>query len=79
MHENSTNKFFFSVQLEELLDPYLAGTNLGVPYWDWTKNLNIPNIWKDIFTPLKKPNSEHYDMERMKLDFKSLNRKNSFK
>ena len=62
-------------QLEELLEPYLADTDLGVPYWDWTKNLNIPKIWKDIFTPLKEPQSKYYEREREKLQKHSKNRK----
>ena len=28
----------YMVQLEELMEPWLAGTNLGLPYWDWTKD-----------------------------------------
>ena len=66
---------FLTVQLEELLEPYLAGTNLGVPYWDWTKNLNIPNIWKDILTPLKNPHSRAYFGARLATQSKSLTRK----
>ena len=66
---------FLPVQLEELLEPYLADIDLGVPYWDWTKNLKIPNIWKDVFTPLKEPHSKYYDKERERLQRKSLTRK----
>ena len=44
---------FFLVQLEELLEPYLKNTNLGIPYWDWTKNANIPQLWEGILSPLK--------------------------
>ncbi len=67
--------FFFSVQLEELLEPYLSNTYLGVPYWDWTKNLNIPHIWKDILVPLKQPDSKDYEEVLNQLQTKSLKRK----
>ena len=42
-----------SVQLEELLEPYLNDTDLGLPYWDWTKDANIPDVWEDILSPVK--------------------------
>ena len=42
------------VQLEELLEPSLAGTNLGLPYWDWTKDwATIPDLWENISSPIK--------------------------
>ena len=45
--------FVILVQLEELLEPYLKNTDLGLPYWDWTKNATIPDLWEDIFSPIK--------------------------
>ena len=45
--------FVILVQLEELLEPYLKNTDLGLPYWDWTKNGTIPDLWADIFSPIK--------------------------
>ena len=39
----------YMVQLEELMEPWLAGTNLGLPYWDWTKDWDtIPDLWEGI-------------------------------
>ena len=46
----------FLVQLEELLEPYLAGTDLGLPYWDWTKNATVPDLWENINVPIKSHN-----------------------
>ena len=45
--------YSFLVQLEELLEPYLKDTDLGLPYWDWTKNITIPDLWEDIYSPIK--------------------------
>ena len=53
--------FSFSVQLEELLEPYLKDTDLGLPYWDWTKNASIPDLWEDVFSPIK--NYTHTDFD----------------
>ena len=47
----------FSVQLEELLEPYLKDTDLGLPYWDWTKNSTIPDLWEDVYSPIKDYNN----------------------
>ena len=45
------------VQLEELMEPWLAGTNLGLPYWDWTKDWDtIPDLWEEIKSPIKDSN-----------------------
>ena len=52
---------FFSVQLEELLEPYLKDTDLGLPYWDWTKNATIPDLWEDVFSPIKEFNNTDFD------------------
>jgi hypothetical protein len=42
------------VQLEELLEPWLAGTNLGLPYWDWSKDwATIPDLWEGMISPIK--------------------------
>ena len=39
----------YMVQLDELMEPWLAGTNLGLPYWDWTKHCDtIPDLWEGI-------------------------------
>ena len=42
--------------MEELLEPYLKDTNIGLPYWDWTKNTTIPDLWLDIPSPVKEWN-----------------------
>ena len=46
------------MQLEELLEPYLKDTNIGLPYWDWTKNSKIPDLWEDIPSLVKKWNEK---------------------
>ena len=54
---------FVTVQLEELLEPYLKDTDLGLPYWDWSKNTTIPDLWEDIYSPIndyKHPDFESY-------------------
>ena len=48
-----TYLLFNLVQLEELLEPYLKDTDLGLPYWDWTKNITIPDLWEDVYSPVK--------------------------
>ena len=53
--------FVILVQLEELLEPYLKDTDLGLPYWDWTKNASIPDLWEDVFSPIK--NYTHNDFD----------------
>ena len=55
------HSFSFSVQLEELLEPYLSDTDLGLPYWDWTRNTNIPDLWEDVFSPIKDFNHPDFD------------------
>ena len=42
-----------TVQLEEAMEPYLKGTDLGLPYWDWTINAEIPDVWADIYPEIK--------------------------
>ena len=44
---------FLTAQLEEVLDPYLADTNIGIPYWDWTNDSSVPDVWEDIQSPIK--------------------------
>jgi len=51
----------YTVQLEELLEPYLKDTDLGLPYWDWTKNATIPDLWEDVFSPIKEFNNTDFD------------------
>ena len=55
------NIFFSTAQLEEVLDPYLADTNIGLPYWDWTKDSSVPDVWEDIQSPFKDHDSEDYN------------------
>ena len=57
------NKYLLnvSVQFEELLDPYLRDTDLGLPYWDWTKNATIPDLWENIQVPIKDHNSGDFN------------------
>jgi hypothetical protein len=45
--------FLSTAQLEEVLDPYLANTNIGIPYWDWTNDSSVPDVWEDILSPIK--------------------------
>ena len=47
-----TNKYD-TVQLEEAMEPYLKGTDLGLPYWDWTNNAELPDVWADIYPEIK--------------------------
>ena len=54
----------FSVQLEELLEPYLKDTDLGLPYWDWTKNSTIPDLWEDVYSPIKDYNHHSFGSRR---------------
>jgi hypothetical protein len=35
------------------MEKYLKGTDLGLPYWDWTKNIDIPDVWADIYPEIK--------------------------
>ena len=36
------------------MEPWLDGTNLGLPYWDWTKDWDtIPDLWEEIKSPIK--------------------------
>ena len=37
----------FTVNMEEMLDEAL-------PYWDWTEDTQIPQLWEDIRVPFKK-------------------------
>jgi len=43
----------YMVQLEEAMEPYLKDTDLGLPYWDWTENEEIPEVWRYIFPQAK--------------------------
>ena len=56
--------FFSTVQLEEVLDPYLADTNIGLPYWDWTENSSVPDVWENIRSPIKAHNSTDYNWQK---------------
>ena len=53
--------FVILVQLEELLEPHLKNTDLGLPYWDWTKNATIPDLWEDILSPIKDYTNKDFD------------------
>ena len=35
------------------MEPYLKGTDLGLPYWDWTTNAELPDVWADIYPEIK--------------------------
>ena len=39
--------------MEEAMEPYLKGTDLGLPYWDWTINAKVPDVWADIYPEIK--------------------------
>ena len=45
--------FFLTAQLEQVLDPYLTDTNIGIPYWNWTEDSSVPDVWEDIQSPIK--------------------------
>ena len=52
--------------MEELLEPYLKDTDLGLPYWDWTKNSEIPDLWENIPSPVKEWNEKrNTDFQRV--------------
>ena len=55
--------FFSTAQLEEVLDPYLADTNIGLPYWDWTKDSSVPDVWENIQSPIKAHRSKDYNWQ----------------
>ena len=67
--------YSFSVQLEELLEPYLKGTDLGLPYWDWTKNSTVPDLWEDVYSPIKDYNNPHFDDYKKYADFTTCQNK----
>ena len=48
-----TYQCHLTVQLEEAMEPYLKDTDLGLPYWDWTENEEIPEVWRYIFPQAK--------------------------
>ena len=54
------------MKFEELLEPYLKDTDIGLPYWDRTKNTEIPDLWLDIPSPVKQWN------EKRNTDFRSI-------
>ena len=39
--------------MEEAMEPYLKGTDLGLPYWDWTINAEVPDVWADTYPEIK--------------------------
>ena len=47
--------------MEELLEPHLKDTDLGLPYWDWVKNSTLPQLWENIPSPLKEWNERRFD------------------
>ena len=51
--------------MEELLEPHLKDTDLGLPYWDWVKNSTLPQLWENIPSPVKQWNERRsdYDIE----------------
>ena len=44
-----------------MLDPYLADTNIGLPYWDWTEDSSVPDVWENIKSPIKSHHSNDYN------------------
>ena len=57
--------------MEELLEPYLKDTNLGVPYWDWLKNSTFPELWENILSPIKEwdeRNAASYMISKLDLE-----------
>ena len=63
---NTYGHFFSTAQLEEVLDPYLADTNIGLPYWDWTKDSSVPDVWENIQSPIKAHRSRDYHWQAWK-------------
>ena len=45
------------------MEPYLKGTDLGLPYWDWTENEDLPDVWADIYPEIKSYWSDDYKGE----------------
>ena len=35
------------------MEKYLKNTDLGLPYWDWTNNAEVPDVWADIYPEIK--------------------------
>ena len=58
--------FFSTAQLEEVLDPYLADTNIGLPYWDWTKDSSVPDVFENIRSPIKAHRDKGYHWQEWK-------------
>ena len=56
-------RLFSTAQLEEVLDPYLADTNIGIPFWEWTKDSSVPDVWENIKSPIKNHLSRDYKWE----------------
>ena len=54
------NNKYDTVQLEEAMEKYLHGTDLGLPYWDWTENEDLPDVWADIYPEIKSWWSDDY-------------------
>ena len=52
-----------TAQLEEVLDPYLADTNIGLPYWDWNHDSSVPDLFDNIYLPIKDFTHEDYSWE----------------
>ena len=52
-----------TAQLEEVLDPYLADTNIGLPYWDWNRDSTVPDLFDNIYLPIKDFTNEDYSWE----------------
>ena len=55
-----------TAQLEEVLDPYLADTNIGLPYWDWNHDSTVPDLFDNIYLPIKDFTHEDYSWEQWK-------------
>ena len=43
------------------MDPYLADTNIGLPYWDWDHDSSVPDVWENIPSPIKDHNNPDYN------------------
>ena len=46
---------------------------MGLPYWDWTKNSTVPDLWEDVYSPIKDYN--HPDLKDLKVDFRKCQNK----
>ena len=48
-------------------------TNIGLPYWDWTEDSSVPDVWENIKSPIKDHDSEEdYYWQKAKSHWKKM-------